>query len=644
MKRIVFALACLLGSPLSVHAEASTSSLSANRSVYISEIAWAGSSLSTSDEWIELCAAPGTDLSQWSLRGASTNALVLPSGSIVPESGAPLLSNYGDDDAKSSLGVRAHYVTTSVSLSNAQLFLSLHDASGALADVAGASGTPPFAGTSGSTKATMTRLRPLQNGDVAGAWTSATSSLGFDAGSMELGSPGTCQASASTPAQAEPPHEQVPADPIESPRPQTNSPLSPMAATRLSELYPAPRSGETEWIELVNPSGIGDILDGWTLEDGKGTATTLSGVLLPWSRLVISAPKGSLNNAGDLVVLKDERGRVLDGLAYGDWETSHHPHVGDIKKGESAIRIEFQDTFAVTASPTPNAANALTKNDESFDTQETAGETPSVPAAAQAAPPASAPAETKEAPQHTEPLVITTAMPRKSEEPAVKKPAAARYKGTAYSGTVAVPPGVYSKTRMYLLRAGSIDDLRLSKSTAARFVPGQKISFVAQAKEEAGSLFLLANPNSIKTSGSAASSTFATIDRWPDEAGGYRFTADLVALRADGAEVRLNGIEGDVALPKSAGVLKPGDRIEIQGFISPGARPRVVVPGMESFRLLKTVPVETLNRDVPKPRLPWPSAAAFTVAAGAAGTAGYLRNARLERLALKATSRKENTA
>lgn len=619
--------------------------------VFISEIAWAGSATSTSDEWVEICGAAGTDLGDWTIEGASANRLVIPAGSLIPESGAFLISNYDHEDAKSTLASTTHDVTTSIALSNTQSFLLLRDRNDLLIDSAGASGTPPLAGTSGGLKASMSRRLPLQNGNTAEAWITSATSSGFDAGASELGTPGTCpeSAAASIPTTA----ENEPAPPVVAetlPTPPASTALLPTTAVRISEIYPAPRSGEQEWIELVNPSGIGEVLDGWTIEDGKGTATALAGVLLPWDRLVIPAPKGSLNNAGDLVLLKDAQSRTIDGLAYGDWDTAFFPHVGGVAKGEAVMRLELQESYAVTTLPTPKAANVLVAPASHATEPSSSTPPPSSNLSASTLPTepripgtiipaiASIAANTLEIPipKKDSSVASQPQNDKKKSAPGKSKNTAPRYKGSAYSGAIAIPPGVYSKTRMYILRDNALEELRLSKSTSASLVSGQRIAFVGQSKEDGGTSFLLANPNSIRPIGEAASNTFANIEQWPAVAGSYRFVAELTLLRAGGAEVRLNGTEGDVLLPKSAGALKPGDLVEIQGFVAPGARPRIVIPGMDSFRLHAAAPVQPANQDLPRLRLPWLPTAALTSAAAIAGIVGYLRNERLKRLALLA--------
>ncbi len=451
---------------------------------FISEVAWAASSISTADEWFEICAAPGSDISGWSIEGVATNPLTLPRGSVVPESGAFVVANYSGDDPKSTLAAIPNFVTTSVALSNIKLFLILRDPSGTIVDMVGASNSAPLAGTSGAIKASMERLLPLQDGGLPESWKTADSATGFDVGATELGSPGTCNFQIISPLEivsATATSDVAPAVPVieETPTIVTiSAPQLPTSAVRISEAYPNPNAGEREWIELVNPSSAGEVLNGWSVEDGKGTATMLTGTILPWGRLIVSAPKGQLNNDGDLIVLKDAQGRILDGVAYGTWDTALYPRVGVVAKGEAVMRLELQDTFDVTTLPTENATNVLVKKAAEKSTLGTAipqqktiaepisavlSETKEPSATRNSSTPSRSAPEDKSVARQASPVLKTFA------KSVAKKVVASSYKGSAYTAVVAVPPGDYSKTGMYVLTADALREMRLSKSVTATF-------------------------------------------------------------------------------------------------------------------------------------------------------------------------------
>lgn len=160
-------------------------SAGASSSLMIGEVAWAGSSASLADEWIELWNTSDLDLSLagYSLVGAGTKTIFFPDDARVPARSVYLVSNYNENELNSALAVTPQMVTTTISLSNSALSLRLLDSNGILIDQTGDGTTPP-AGSSGTIKSSMLL--------IGGAWMSATTSSGFDLERTELGTPGFC--------------------------------------------------------------------------------------------------------------------------------------------------------------------------------------------------------------------------------------------------------------------------------------------------------------------------------------------------------------------------------------------------------------------------------------------------------------------
>lgn len=181
--------------PLPAQADATLT----GQTVIIEEVAWAGSSISTADEWIELANlgdAPAT-VAGWALRGAGEGGrtIFLPPDAVIAPRSVYLVANYADEDAKSALAVSVDLATTTVSLSNSALGLELADADGAAVDRAGDGSAPP-AGSS-APKATMIRVSMTSGGELRASWTNAAASQNFDAGTADLGTPGVCDLCAS---------------------------------------------------------------------------------------------------------------------------------------------------------------------------------------------------------------------------------------------------------------------------------------------------------------------------------------------------------------------------------------------------------------------------------------------------------------
>lgn len=151
----------------------------ASPAMVINEIMWAGSTVSASDEWIELY-NPGDseiDVSGWLLEkagGRSSPGLELPVGALIPAGGYYLIANFAADHASSAFDVEVDYVTASLALLNdGNGNLVLKDETGAMIDQAG--GDPWFEGenSSGVKKSTERGVEVL-DGLLAASWHSAT--------------------------------------------------------------------------------------------------------------------------------------------------------------------------------------------------------------------------------------------------------------------------------------------------------------------------------------------------------------------------------------------------------------------------------------------------------------------------------------
>lgn len=167
--------------------------------VVISEVAWAGSSTSSADEWLELANVSNhaVDVSGWNLAGASSSPIIFPTGSLIESHSTFLIANYANTSTSSTLNTHAQIVTTLVSIPNDKLAITLTSSTGSVVDSAGSGGTP-FAGASGGTGSTtdgrfrsMERRDVLIDGKTKDAWTNADTTSGFKDGATDYGTPGS---------------------------------------------------------------------------------------------------------------------------------------------------------------------------------------------------------------------------------------------------------------------------------------------------------------------------------------------------------------------------------------------------------------------------------------------------------------------
>ncbi len=166
--------------------------LSASAQVVLSEVGWAGSDLSTADEWFELTladpAAPAQSLSGWTLySGADTEPMIRFGPLSV--SGAIVVANYSE--TQSRLLAAPALVTTAVSLPNVGLRLELRRADGSVADTVVLGDHPAGrTGAGGNGWASAERLDLLRSGSDPANWRTAESAAGFDPGAPLFGTPG----------------------------------------------------------------------------------------------------------------------------------------------------------------------------------------------------------------------------------------------------------------------------------------------------------------------------------------------------------------------------------------------------------------------------------------------------------------------
>lgn len=154
--------------------------------VFIAEINWAGSEISTADEWLELVNLGETavDLSRYVLTGTATSggAIEIAEGTIIEPQSTLLIANYALGDPKTSLLIAPALVTTAISLPNSGLNILLADATGLVIDSYVDTGTPDF-GLSNPATSIERDLSDL-------TWRSSTQNLNLSSIS-QFGTPGT---------------------------------------------------------------------------------------------------------------------------------------------------------------------------------------------------------------------------------------------------------------------------------------------------------------------------------------------------------------------------------------------------------------------------------------------------------------------
>ncbi len=166
------------------------------------------------------------------------------------------------------------------------------------------------------------------------------------------------------------------------------------AAVQLSELYPAPVSGQEEFIELYNPNSEAISIAGLQLTDASGKTFTISEATVESTSLAAhsylalpySKTKIILNNSGDTVILTDANGSLLDQMTYdtalSGFAWARHVGVTDPETSWNWTSLVTQGTaniFVDDAENTESTAEQSALTQEPTPTTQPTGGSPTTP-------------------------------------------------------------------------------------------------------------------------------------------------------------------------------------------------------------------------------------------------------------------------
>jgi hypothetical protein len=289
--------------------------------ILINEVAWAGTLASSTDEWIELHnpTTASVDLSNWLLSDGGDIGIVLPMGFVIEPGGYRLLERTSEATVSD---IPADVLYTG-GLSNTGETLTLYDAVGVVVDTANAAGGAWPAGDDAA-YASMERETITPE-----SWrTHSGAQNGVDAnGNFIRGTPRNLN-SAYLP---------------------TPTPFPYPATILLNEFLPAPSTGGSEFIELINVGGAAVDISGWLLDDADGGSApqTLPGGTVLQAGEIRAFNFDGLNNTGDSVRLLWPDGRVADSFTYDEAD-----------ENISFARVPDGGGWTECGAPTPGTPNA----------------------------------------------------------------------------------------------------------------------------------------------------------------------------------------------------------------------------------------------------------------------------------------------
>ncbi len=126
----------------------------------------------------------------------------------------------------------------------------------------------------------------------------------------------------------------------------------------INEFQPDPNDNEKEWIEFYNNTQYEISLDKWTVSENASTIN-ISGIIPAYGFYTLEFDSAKLNNAGDEILLKNDKSVLIDYISYGSFNTEL-PAPG---KGNSlALKNDGINTkeFIETITPSKNLPNIIT--------------------------------------------------------------------------------------------------------------------------------------------------------------------------------------------------------------------------------------------------------------------------------------------
>ncbi len=311
-------------------------------SILINEIAWMGTEISSTDEWIELFNPTNMsiDISGWFLRARDGQPSIGLEG-IIPARGYFLLERT-DETSVPQKTANQIYVG---SLTNTGEYLELFDSEENLFDYINMS--TGWEHGDNDTKRTMER--------VLGSTWQTSLNIGGTPGSLNI---------------VEEVEVLVTEENEETPTVTYNTTYS-YSDILINEIVSDPADGDTEWIELFNNTSQKIDLEGWYIAEGSGTKTSLEGLLSAQGYFVVESPGGNLNNDGDEVLLFSPSDKLINDVVYGEWNDGDITDNAPVAEDPYSIaRINGRDSknnsndFAISIKLTKGSSNIILNEED----------------------------------------------------------------------------------------------------------------------------------------------------------------------------------------------------------------------------------------------------------------------------------------
>lgn len=210
-----------------------------------------------------------------------------------------------------------------------------------------------------------------------------------------------------------------------------------------------------------------------------------------------------------------------------------------------------------------------------------------------------------------------------------------------YEVAVAVPSGVYAKTKFFAVVDGTLRQFRLTRVPPMPLVAGTVASFIGRERGDATGTWLSVPIASLVISGSATEATYSPTSTWPTTPSPVELTGVLTASAKGQLIVDYGSATGTVMVPSATKIsYKVGDIIVARGWTT--ADRRLYLTDIGGVALVKPATALTASASSTggTGRMSGTLAGGLIALIGGLGLWAYFRNERLKRHPLAVPGRK----
>lgn len=133
------------------------------------------------------------------------------------------------------------------------------------------------------------------------------------------------------------------------------------ASIYISEIYPAPKTGDKEWVEIYSNEENSIDLSNYYIQDLAGNKISTNGIILNPNTYVSVLSSNILNNSGDTVYLKNSENLIVDTVIYPSIESEksytfcplQDQWIKNTVSSKDQANYDICEPYFITPSPTP---------------------------------------------------------------------------------------------------------------------------------------------------------------------------------------------------------------------------------------------------------------------------------------------------